>query len=197
MDTYTYSSYEEYLSTQVRTNAARILWTLQKRPIRLKDIANIQRHFDVKRVLCVGCGDDAEVDDFVARGFEAVGIDILPTTRQVRGDINKLEEKFKRASFELAYCSHSLEHTIDPLRVLRTIRSICTVGLYLVLPMKSKSAPDAYQPVLLEAMCSQDPSDLRELEPGSGEFQVPGLWERDDPNQPSGPEVAYALAWRS
>ena len=195
METYQYSSYEEYLSTQLQTNAPRIHWTLQKKPVRAKDIANIRRLFDVTRVLCVGCGHDAEVDDFIAHDFEARGIDLLPTARQVQGDINKLEEYFQPATYEMAYCSHSLEHTRDPLRVFRSILSICTVGLYLVLPVRS--GPDAYKPVFLEAMGSRDPSDLSELEPGSGGFQVPALWERDDPSQPSGPEVAYALAWRS
>lgn len=194
MKRYDYVSYQEYLDVQYRTNIDRKFLTKLKFDLRAEDIENIKSLFKGRRCLCVGCREDAEVDDFVKNGFEALGIDILPTERQVQGDMNRLDKYFSPESFDVAYSCHTLEHTYDPLKVLRMVRSICSEGIYLVLPIRDE--PDCEEPVFLDTMRSRKTSDLEELKPGVGAFELLGGWIRDDPYLPSGPEMAFALKWQ-
>lgn len=193
MQRYTYGSYKDYLITQYRTNIDRKFITHLKHILREEDIKNIASAFSGRRCLCLGCRDDIEVDDFLDNGFEARGIDILPTKNQVQGDFNRLDEYFQDASFDIAYSCHTLEHTYELIKVLVMIRRICIEGVYLVLPIRSYA--DEEEPVFLEVMETCAVEDLNELEPGLGKFEVLGRWVRDDHCLPSGPEVAFALKW--
>jgi SAM-dependent methyltransferase len=190
-----YKSYREYLEVQVETNKPRIPWTIEKAPLRAQDIENIKKLYSGRRVVCLGCRHDMEVDDFIRNGFDAVGIDVLPTERQLVGDFNKLEKYFSDCSFDLAYSCHALEHTNDPIHFLQMIRRICTEGLYLVIPIRD--CPDIEEPIFLDAMHTRNIEDLeRELEPGLGKLTVLGYWIRDGWPSPSGPEMAFAIRWQ-
>lgn len=194
MKRYQYNSYQEYLDIQFKTNEPRISWTLQKDFLRAADINIIKKHFVGKRCVCLGCRHDVEVDDFINNGFEAVGIDILPTKRQIQGDINKLEYYFSEKSFDFAYSAHTLEHTYDPNHFLVMIRKICTEGVYFVIPIRDH--PDIEEPIFFEAMNSKNKDDfIRELEPSLGRFEVVEQVIRDDPTLPSGAEIAFAAKW--
>ena len=195
MKQYEYDDYWHYLITQIYTNKPRVQWTIEKARMRAKDIRNIKKIYKGKRVLCLGCRDDAEVDDFTKNGFEAKGIDILPTKRQIVGDINRLENYFAPGSFDIGYSCHSLEHTNDPGHFLKIIRKICTEGLYLVIPIREY--PDIEEPVFLDVMKTKKPEDLkREITPWIGEFEIAGFWIRNDTKLISGPEMAFALVWK-
>lgn len=194
MKQYNYDDYWHYLITQINTNRPRVQWTVDKASLRTQDIKNIQKIYKGKKVLCLGCRHDSEVDDFLKNGFEVKGIDILPTERQIIGDINKLENYFPPASFDIGYSCHSLEHTKNPEHFLKMVRKICTEGLYLVIPIRD--FPDIEEPVFLDAMKTRNPEDLkREIIPWLGHLEVANYWIRDDENLISGPEMAFALVW--
>ncbi len=191
MQRHEYKSYQEYLDVQYQTNINRKFVTHLKFDLRAEDIKNIKSVFSGKRVLCVGCREDAEVDDFTKAGFQAKGIDILATERQVRGDMNRLDQYFKQGEFEVGYSCHTLEHTYDPMKVLAMIRKVCTEGVYLVLPLRQY--PNAEEPIFLKIMQTREIEDLGELEQGLGKFKLLGKWLRDDPYLPSGAEIAFAI----
>ena len=191
MDRYKYDSYQEYLDVQFQTNINRKFITHLKFDLRSEDIENIKSVFAGRRVLCVGCREDAEVNDFISNGFTAKGIDILPTENQIQGDVNRLDKYFSDNEFDIAYSCHTLEHTYDPMKVLSFLRRICGEGIYLVLPIRDH--PDAEEPIFMEFMQSLKDEDLMELEPGLGSFDLMGKWIRDDPYLPSGAELAVAL----
>jgi hypothetical protein len=195
MKQYNYDNYWHYLITQIYTNKPRVQWTVEKALTRAEDIRNIKKIYKDKRVLCLGCRDDSEVDDFIKNNFDAKGIDILPTERQIIGDINKLENYFASGSFDIGYSCHSLEHTNNPKHFLKMVRKICTEGLYLVIPIRE--FPDIEEPVFLDVMKTKNKKDLiRELEPWIGVFDVAGFWIRNGAKLISGPEMAFALVWK-
>lgn len=195
MRQYKYDNYWHYLITQINTNRPRVQWTVDKARTRAEDIKNIQKIYKGKKVLCLGCRHDAEVDDFTKNGFKAEGIDILPTKRQITGDINKLENYFEPASFDIGYSCHSLEHTNNPEHFLKMVRRICTEGLYLVIPIRNY--PDIEEPVFLDVMKTRSPEDLkRETAPWLGHFEIAGFWKRENAKLTSGPEMAFALVWK-
>ena len=194
MQKYKYNSYEEYKKIQYESNKPRIPWTLQKDFLRAEDIKIIKKHFKGKKCVCLGCRHDAEVDDFIKDGFDAIGIDILPTERQIIGDINKLENYFEENSIDFAYSAHSLEHTYDPMQFLKIVRKICTEGMYLVIPIRDY--PDIEEPIFFDFMYTRNIEDLkRELEPALGTIEVLEHIVRDDSNLPSGAEMAFVIKW--
>jgi 2-polyprenyl-3-methyl-5-hydroxy-6-metoxy-1,4-benzoquinol methylase len=191
MQRFQYKSYQEYLDVQYQTNINRKFITHLKDDLRAEDIKHIQSAFSGKRVLCVGCREDVEVEDFIKAGFEAKGIDILPTAKQIQGDVNRLDRYFREGEFDIAYSCHILEHTYDPMKVLSMIRRICREGVYLVLPIRDHS--DAEEPIFFSLMQTRSDEDLKELEEGLGKFELAEKWIRDDPYLPSGPEIAFAM----
>lgn len=194
MKEFKYTNYQEYLEIQYSTNVPRIPWTLDKDKIRAEDIEIIKKHYDGKRCVCLGCRHDKEVDDFINNGFNAIGIDIIQTKRQILGDINKLENYFIENEFDFAYTAHSLEHTNDPKHFLKMTRKICSEGMYLVLPIRDDV--DIEEPIFFDVMQTWEISDLkRELEPIIGEFDVIEYILRNDPNLPSGAEIGFAIKW--
>ncbi|MBK7377772.1 MAG: methyltransferase domain-containing protein [Ignavibacteriales bacterium] len=194
MQSYPYKSYKEYLEVQYETNKPRISWTVQKSFVRAEDISIIEKHFKGKRCVCIGCRHDKEVEDFIDAGFDAIGIDILPTERQIIGDFNKLENYFKNESFDFAYSCHTLEHTNDPIHFLRMIRKICTEGLYLVIPIREN--PDVEEPIFFDVMHTMKTEDLvRELSPALGNIFVEKQLIRNNPSLPSGAEMAFLIKW--
>jgi len=196
MKQYNYDDYWHYLITQINTNRPRVRWTVDKASLRAQDIKNIQEIYKGKKVLCLGCRHDAEVDDFSKNGFKAKGIDILPTKRQIVGDINKLENYFAPESFDTGYSCHSLEHTNNPRHFLKIVRKICTKGLYLVIPIRKY--PDIEEPIFLDVMKTKKPEDLKkEIAPWVGDFEIAGFWERNNRKLISGPEMAFALKWQN
>jgi hypothetical protein len=109
--------------------------------------------------------------------------------------MNKLENYFSPESFDIGYSCHSLEHTNDPKHFLKTVREICTEGLYLVIPIRN--FPDIEEPVFLDVMKTQRPEDLKkEIALWVGSFEIAGFWVRNSQKLISGPEIAFALKWK-
>jgi SAM-dependent methyltransferase len=65
------------------------------------------------RVLCVGCRNGVELDEFRARGFEhVVGIDLFSQRPDILVmDMHRMT--FPDNSFDVVFASHALEHSYD------------------------------------------------------------------------------------
>jgi SAM-dependent methyltransferase len=65
------------------------------------------------RVLCVGCRNGVELDEFRARGFErVVGIDLFSQRPDILVmDMHRMT--FPDSSFDVVFASHALEHSYD------------------------------------------------------------------------------------
>jgi SAM-dependent methyltransferase len=79
-------------------------------------------------VLCVGCRNAVELDEFRTRGLDdVVGIDIFSQ----RDDILVMDMhsmKFAPDSFDVVYSSHSLEHARDPRQVVAEVVRVARDG---------------------------------------------------------------------
>jgi SAM-dependent methyltransferase len=135
--------YRDYLAVQLRR-------TLSKREtdpgigaVTLINTVAEQRR-DGGSVLCVGCRNGLELDRFRARGFDdVVGIDIFSR----RDDIKVMdmhEMTFPDNSFDVVYCSHSLEHSYDVGRVVdqivRVARGGAVVGVEVPVRVQASAA---------------------------------------------------------
>ncbi len=80
------------------------------------------------RVLCIGCRNPLELDEFRARGFtDVVGVDLYSQ----RSDILVMdmhELAFADDSFDVVYSSHSLEHSFAVERVVSEIARVARDG---------------------------------------------------------------------
>lgn len=151
---------EQSIHSQERKRAI----TVARRESRLRHIALIREKMpEVRRVLCLGCRHESEVQDFIDNGFSAVGIDVA---NQVPGlitrmDAHKIGSNFLLKEFDLVYACHSLEHMYNAEKVLRGIARISRMGLFAVLPSGNKSLTDNH-PSIFDVMAN--PPD----EPGLG-----------------------------
>jgi SAM-dependent methyltransferase len=117
------SAYREYLDTQLRRSltkrandpgvGARVL---------VDQVA--ERAGTEGDVLCIGCRNGIELDEFRARGFESVtGIDLFSQRPDILVmDMHDLT--FADESFDVVYASHSLEHAYDLEAVIRGIARV-------------------------------------------------------------------------
>jgi anaerobic magnesium-protoporphyrin IX monomethyl ester cyclase len=80
------------------------------------------------RVLCVGCRNVFEIEEFEQRGFgQIVGIDLFSNDRRIRVmDMHELT--FPDDHFDVVYASHSLEHARDLDRVIAGIVRVARPG---------------------------------------------------------------------
>lgn len=80
------------------------------------------------RVLCIGCRNLIELDECRARGFtDVVGVDLFSQ----RSDIQVMdmhELTFADDSFDIVYCSHSLEHSYNVDKVASEIARVARKG---------------------------------------------------------------------
>jgi SAM-dependent methyltransferase len=79
-------------------------------------------------VLCVGCRNAVELDEFRARGLgDVVGIDIFSQRDDILVmDMHRMT--FPADSFDVVYSSHSLEHAHDPGRVVDEVVRVARDG---------------------------------------------------------------------
>ena len=80
---------------------------------------------DQASVLCVGCRNGVELDEFRSRGFgRVVGVDLFSQREDIQVmDMHDLA--FGDDSFDVVYSSHSLEHSYD---VGTVVRELIRVG---------------------------------------------------------------------
>ncbi len=116
--------YRDYLEIQLRRSLTKRANDPGIGARVLIDQVELHRRPGDAAVLCVGCRNGVEIDEFRARGFESVvGIDLFSQ----RDDILVMdmhEMTFADDSFDVVYASHALEHAYDVDTVLREIARV-------------------------------------------------------------------------
>jgi len=125
--------------------------TQKRKKLRLGDIKLIKNLFpNAINVLCIGCRDDSEVQDFIDNGFNAIGIDISNNTKLIKNiDAHELNKHFN--NIDVVYASHSLEHMYNPNIVMSHIKNITKQGILILLPELTQE-PTPKHPSVFEIM---------------------------------------------
>jgi hypothetical protein len=140
--------------------------TKKREAQRLEHIKLIKKFFpSCKRILCVGARDDSEVQTFIKHGYEAHGLDIAVHSDYIwQIDAHKLCGMYKGPEHDVTYCSHSLEHMFDAKKVLRCIRKIAQMGIFIILPIYDKNrGMDASHCTIFDIMINPDDSTLSDF----------------------------------
>lgn len=122
------SDYRSYLRTQLRR-------TLSKRgndpgvgARLLIDRIAAAGASSAAAVLCVGCRNGVELDEFRARGFgRVVGIDLFSQREDIQV-MDMHDMTFADDTFDVVYSSHSLEHAYDVGKVVRELMRVARDG---------------------------------------------------------------------
>jgi SAM-dependent methyltransferase len=140
---FVYQDFEEYRRAQVetfKTSEADISqWTEGQKRFVKGWLAEYPRDF---RILDAACGDGVGMQTLSSLGFgQVVGVDFSPSKAERaaatglpvhQADIHDLRI-LPDASFDVVYSSHTLEHALDPARVLREFRRVLREDGHLVL----------------------------------------------------------------
>jgi hypothetical protein len=185
--------YKSYLAFQKKVQQGRGRFT-RERPNRVDFISDLKVAFpDARKVLCVGARDESEVADLQKAGLEALGIDLFTESpRIIVLDMHKAGEYFDEGDFDVAFMSHSLEHSYDPEKVLTGMRRICPIGALIVVPMLQ--GPSRKEVVVFDFMRSDSPTPemvAADIEAVAGPAEVP--WVRPDVGKR---EIVFPVRWR-
>jgi hypothetical protein len=144
---------ERVIEYQVDLNDddGRRIMTSKRELRRIEDIEHIKHIYPKgKSVLCIGARDDSEVMTFINSGYTSRGIDISTETSLItKMDMSELSPEF--GMFDIVYCSHVLEHVIDPIKTLKAIKSITNGIIFIILPIVDRP-PDIEHPTVYEIM---------------------------------------------
>ena len=187
------TKFAEYLEFQRKVQSKRGRFT-KERKNRTQHIEMMKSVFpEAQKVLCVGARHPSEVEDVEKQGFSALGIDLFSDSEKIMVlDMHKIGEMWSKNEFDVAYMSHSLEHSYDPEIVLAGIRTTCRMGAFIVLPMLQ--APSKKETVVFDFMKIDDPTAemiADELSPLVGTVEIP--WVRPSPRLR---EFVFPLIWR-
>jgi hypothetical protein len=187
------TKFDEYLRFQKCVQSKRGRFT-KERKNRVDHISMMKTVFpDAQKVLCVGARHPSEVEDIESAGFEAIGIDLFSDSEKIMVlDMHKIGEMWSKNEFDVAYMSHSLEHSYDPGIVLAAVRTTCRMGAFVVLPMLA--APSRKETVVFDFMKLDDPTAemiAEELEPLTGAVEIP--WVKPSPRLK---ETVFPLVWK-
>jgi hypothetical protein len=187
------SKFEDYLEFQKNVQCKRGKFT-QERKNRGDHIQMMKAIFpEAQKILCVGSRHPSEVEDIEKEGFDVIGIDLFSDSDKIMVlDMHKIGEMWSKHEFDVAYMSHSLEHSYDPQIVLQAVRNTCMMGAFIVLPMLP--APSKKETVVFDFMTRDDPTAEMieaELTPLTGEIDIP--WVEPSPRLR---ETVFPLIWR-
>lgn len=122
------ADYRRYLATQLRRTLLKDDGILLPRAVRLMSALLQAIEPGRSRILCVGCRNVNEVDYLRTHGArEVVGIDLYSP----RPDIQVMDMHamlFGDDAFDVLYSSHSLEHALNPERVIREFIRVVRPG---------------------------------------------------------------------
>lgn len=107
-----------------------------------REVQDFSAYFPSGRVLDVGCGFGDFVTAALERGYDAYGVDLSTEAtaigakenpeRVFRGTLDDTPE-LDEGSFDLIFCSHTIEHVLDPCAFIATVRRFLKPGGYAVL----------------------------------------------------------------
>ncbi len=139
--------------TNLNNNPNRRLMTTQRELRRIEDIVHIKNLCTANnnRVLCIGARDDSEVQTFKNAGYYVSAIDVCIETELImKRDVAELNP-LEFGTFDIIYCSHVLEHVVDPEKTLKAIRSVARNIIFIILPIVDRK-PDVEHPTVYEIM---------------------------------------------
>jgi len=163
MKIYPYKNYNEYISCQLQHNKTR-----ERTINRSYDvyIDLIKSHFvTAKKILSVGSRDVSEVNSLKKSGYDAIGIDLYTTDENLVKivDMHEIDNHFTENQFDIVFSCHSLEHSYDPVKVLKSFRKVSKEGALIILP--DGITPNQKDPVIFDFMSkSQKPVPSQEIE---------------------------------
>jgi SAM-dependent methyltransferase len=117
----TSAEYSQYLDVQFKRSRSKFVQGCDRERNRKEELMGIVAdHVDlsvINSALVIGCRNSYELDLLESRGIrKTVGVDLFSHDKRIRVmDMHKLE--FNDAIFGLIYCSHALEHAINPVQV--------------------------------------------------------------------------------
>jgi len=91
-------------------------------------------------LLDLGCRDSKIRPFFKNLGYEWTGVDADPTTSDVV--VGSMENiPFKNESFNVVFCSHAFEHTLNPLKALQEMNRVVRAGgmIFIATPAYDKN----------------------------------------------------------
>jgi len=186
--------------TELNDDSNRRLMTAKRDLRRAEDIIHI-RHLSPKSksVLCIGARDDSEVLSFVKCGYSVIAIDICTETELItKRDMSELNPK-EFGKFDVIYCSHVLEHIVDPIKTLKSIKSVAKDLLFVILPIVDRT-PDIEHPTVYEIMKHHPDTNFKDF-PQAWEdfvalapFELCSKWYRNGLSEEY--EVAFVLRLR-
>lgn len=153
MKNFSYDSQIAYQNVQRQRHEQTRDRTLNRRDTRLADIKRIQSIApSSKSVLCLGCRHPSEITDFHSAGFESRGIDLLENDSEFIDvmDMHDVGKRYPDNRWDVVYMSHSLEHSNDPVNLLKSIFMVSSQGLYVVLPLQND--PNEKDPTVFDFM---------------------------------------------
>jgi epoxyqueuosine reductase QueG len=152
---FNFKSYEDYLRSQWQ-HAKTQFRTVERKENRSSDISTIKETFpNAKKIICIGARDKSEVISFRQSGFEAIGIDVFSNSEEIKlVDMHRLSTTFEENYFDVAYMSHSFEHSVDPKAVLEGVMKVCKMGCMIILPIMQDV--DEKDPTLFEFMKKEE-----------------------------------------
>ncbi len=110
-----------------------------------------------RKVLVVGAADGVEVEYFLDKGFEVVGVDMSDSQFKARDNKNlnlikcdMHEICFPNDTFDLVYCCHVYEHAVSPMIALDEMRRV----------LKNKGLLFISTPLSNEKWHIQDPTHI-------------------------------------
>ncbi len=118
---------------------------------RIEDIIHIKNICpNGKTVLCIGARDDSEVETFSKEGYTVSAIDVCIETHLIKKmDVSELTPEF--GTYDIIYCSHVLEHVMDPIKTMKAIKSVARNIIFIILPIVDRK-PDIEHPTVYEIM---------------------------------------------
>lgn len=126
--------YQDYLKIQLKRTLVKIDTdsTLRTKYLltKLSECAAISKR---GKILCVGCRNIKEITAFHSLGFYNVtGIDVYSDNETILlMDMHYMT--FQDDTFDLIYCSHALEHSIDPERALSEFARVAKDGAIFII----------------------------------------------------------------
>lgn len=192
---YKFENYNEYIKSQKRNETMMERTEKNWRGARLQDINNTKVLFpDAKSVVCVGCRHHSEIVDFESSGLSAEGFDLFASSEKVKVlDMHDMGDEYKENQFDVIYSSHSLEHCLDPKKVLTAFAKVSKIGCYVVLPQGKEA--DSHDSCCFDFMSNPSPTpDVIKKELSEfidRDFEIVGLHRRGA----RGLEYIFGIKW--